>query len=265
MTEGTLLPQLLDRLRQEGLGEALFGADEVTDWPAGAFHALTKAGLLTRASPAQSITCPGCEQDCLMSIHVLPGEGARPAHAFISCDKRSDIGRVSVEISRLAQWKVTEGLLARALARILSFTASPQKEDTANVWAVGMLNGSAHRGLLKLAIGDSVSLQIAGHEIPLAEVLTLDGGNLTLDTDELLRLVDQPAMPAGDCGYTPSTARREARKLDTQEMYEGWRKAYRDLRKHKPGMSDMWYSRQIEKMPIANRRDSETIRKHMKK
>ncbi len=48
-------------------------------------------------------------------------------------------------------------------------------------------------------------------------------------------------------------------------MYEDWRKAYRDLKKHRKNMSDVWYSQQIAKQDIACRRDAETIRKHMKK
>ena len=59
--------------------------------------------------------------------------------------------------------------------------------------------------------------------------------------------------------------RREARKLDTQAMYEDWREAYRDLKKQRPRMSDVWHSRQIAKLDIANGRDPETIRKHMKR
>ncbi len=37
------------------------------------------------------------------------------------------------------------------------------------------------------------------------------------------------------------------------------------LVKHRPEMSDVWYSQQIAKSKMANGRRSETIRKHMKK
>ena len=67
-----------------------------------------------------------------------------------------------------------------------------------------------------------------------------------------------------DTRYTPSSARREARKLDTQAMYEKWRKKYRKLKKSRPGMSDVWYSQQIAGMDIGQSRNPETIRKNMK-
>ena len=64
------------------------------------------------------------------------------------------------------------------------------------------------------------------------------------------RMVD--AATTADNRYTPSNAKREARKLDTQAMYESWQKEYRELKRSKPGMSDVWYAQQIAKMDIAH-------------
>lgn len=38
-----------------------------------------------------------------MQVHVIPAAGALPGRALIACDKRDDIGRVSVPIERLAR------------------------------------------------------------------------------------------------------------------------------------------------------------------
>jgi hypothetical protein len=65
--------------------------------------------------------------------------------------------------------------------------------------------------------------------------------------------------------YLPSTARREARKLDTQMQYQGWQKAYRALKRKRSGMSDVWYAQQIAKTDNPNKRSADTIREHMKK
>lgn len=67
-----------------------------------------------------------------------------------------------------------------------------------------------------------------------------------------------------DARYTPTTARRETRKLDTQAMYKSWGKEYRKLMKNRPNMTGVWYSRQIAKLDIAQGRNAETIRKNMK-
>ena len=60
--------------------------------------------------------------------------------------------------------------------------------------------------------------------------------------DAIRHLVD--SATTADPRYTPSTARREARKLDTQARYECWRTAHRDLRKRRPHRSKGWYAQQ---------------------
>jgi hypothetical protein len=47
-------------------------------------------------------------------------------------------------------------------------------------------------------------------------------------------------------------------------MYEGWQNEYRNVKRRRPDMSDVWCSRQITKLNITAGRDAETIRKHMK-
>lgn len=99
--------------------------------------------------------------------------------------------------------------------------------------------------------------------VPLAEFIEVLDGAYSLDTAQIRRLVD--ASTTADNRYTPSNIMLETRKLNTQAMYESWRKEYRALRRRRPGMSDVWYSLQIAKMDVARGRDSETIRKQMKK
>ena len=61
-----------------------------------------------------------------------------------------------------------------------------------------------------------------------------------------------------------STVRRAARKLGTEALHKQWKKAYRVAIKERPGMSDVWYSQHIAKMPFPKKCNSETIRKNMK-
>ena len=71
------------------------------------------------------------------------------------------------------------------------------------------------------------------------------------------------AATTADNRYTPSNAKREARKVDTQAMYKDWQKAYRDLVKKRPNMPETWYATQIAKLPVAKGRSAGTIKKNM--
>jgi hypothetical protein len=265
MTASDLLEQILDRLGRAESPEAIFGIDEAADWPGGALDKLTKAGLLKRAQPAQSIECKGCERYCFMPVHTLPAEGNRRARALISCDKPEDFGRIPVELRRLTQWKMTGGSVAKMLAGLLGFTKTPQGDGASGKrWKLGLLKGKERRGEVKLVVENGVTVIVSGHAMLLSDRLTLDGGGLCVDQDELLRLVDKPASRPGGQAYQASSTRRESRKLDTKERYEGWRKAAKEYRRKPQGKSERWVSVQIAKLPIASGCSAETIRKHIR-
>jgi hypothetical protein len=71
MTEDGLLQHIFDRLGYAESGQAIFSADEAAEWPDGALDALTKAGLLKPAQPAQVIECTGCEESCAMRVNTI--------------------------------------------------------------------------------------------------------------------------------------------------------------------------------------------------
>jgi hypothetical protein len=98
--------------------------------------------------------------------------------------------------------------------------------------------------------------------VSLSESIDYRNGKYLLDQTMIRRLVD--SATTADNRYTPTNARREARKLDTQAMYKSWQKEYRTLKKRRPNMSDVWYSQQIAKLTIARNHNSGTIKKHMK-
>ena len=116
--------------------------------------------------------------------------------------------------------------------------------------------------MLCLQANGVLALVAGNNPVPLAEFIEYHDGQYSLDRAMIRQLVDTATTV--DSRYTPSNVMREARKLETQAMYESWKMAYRNLRKKRKNMSDVWYSRQIAKMDIARRRDAETIRKHMK-
>jgi len=230
MTEDGLLEQVLDRLGRSGAAEEIFGADEAADWPPGALYALNKAGLLRRAQPAQVIECTGCEQNCAMPVHVFPAEGGRPARAFISCDKRDDVGRVPVDFRRLEQWQTTGELIAAVLAQLLGFS-EPTSAD-GKQWNLGVLKGKKHKSLVTLLADDRLRLSVAGHTVPLGEVLAVQENALTLDKGELIRIVDEPAGNT----ETPEQ-RRERLKARLREENAKGTKAFLRLVAEEEGIS----------------------------
>jgi hypothetical protein len=78
-------------------------------------------------------------------------------------------------------------------------------------------------------------LVVGNGAVPLAELVGYRNCEYSVAAAMIRELVDSGTTT--DHRYTPSNARREARKLDTQAMYEGWRKAYRDLKKQHRNMS----------------------------
>jgi hypothetical protein len=210
MTESDLLEHIFERLSRADSGQEIFGADEVAEWPESALEVLIKSGLLDRAEPARVIECDGCERNCFMPIHVRPAESNRPARAFISCDKPEDVGRVPVELDRLAQWRITGGMLAGAVARLLGFTNPPHEDSVGKRWTLGRLIGKEYKGEVTLSVERGVALMVAGQDIPLAHVLTLNRCGLKADKDALLRLVDgdtrQPPAGVGSVAWRKQTA-----------------------------------------------------------
>ena len=104
MTPLEALLELLDRVGASRDAAALVSVEELSRWPADAVRELKAKKLLQRASPAISVVCPGCEQECVMPVHT-PHALAGVAASFVVCDKRDDINRVAVSVERLRQWR----------------------------------------------------------------------------------------------------------------------------------------------------------------
>lgn len=262
MTHQAIVIELLGRVGANQGAAVLVNDDELSRWPSTAVNAMKSQKLISKARPASSSICPGCERECVMPIHTLPVKVGAPA-SFIVCDKRSDINRVPVPTERLTLWQCNVNAVCGFVAASLGLRRSDKQTDSADLWEIGIAAGDKRSQMLCLQANGELVLVAGSNMVPLAEFIEYHDGGYMLDGTMVRRLVD--AATTTDNRYTPSNAKREARKLDTQAMYASWRKAYRDLRKKRWNMSDVWYSRKIAKMDIAHNRNAETIRKHMKK
>ena len=197
-----------------------------------------------------------------MPVHSLSATTGKTS-SFIVCDKRSDVNRVPIPAERLTQWQCKADLVCRFISASMALRQPVKKADDGGRWEIGMVSGDKRSQMLCLEVVDVLMLIAGNSKVPLSEFIEFQGSAYVLDDAHIRQLVD--SATTADVRYTPGNARREARKLDTKAMYESWRKEYRAWRKKRPGKSDVWYSQQIAKMDIAQSRDSETIRKHMKK
>ena len=124
-----------------------------------------------------------------------------------------------------------------------------------------MARGNKRTQMLCLRLDGHLALVVSADAMPLADVVGFENGSFTIDQTVVRQMVD--AATTADPRHMPSTAKREAGKLDTQARYASWQKAYRALHKKRPNESDVWYSQQIAKTTIAQGHDASIIKKHM--
>lgn len=261
MTPEAALIELLGRVGAR-LGESVtVSTEELSQWPTEAVAALKLQGLLLKARPAQSVVCPGCEQDCSMPVHTPPRANA-PAVSFVVCDKRSDINRVPIPGARLAQWRCDAQAVCGFVAASLGLVQTTVQPSDTGLLPIGMARGNKRTQMLCLRVHGHLALVVGTNAMPLADVIGFEVGSFTLDHAVIRQMAD--AATTADTRHAPSTAKRDARKIDTQAIYASWQKAYRALLKKSPGKSDVWYSQQIAKADKVHVRDPSTIKKHMK-
>jgi len=261
MTPQSALVELLARVGASMDAAALLSNHELNQWPDTAVAALKTQRLLVKAQPATSAICPGCERDCVMPVQtrIHPSRGAV---SFIDCDKRSDVSRVAVSVDRLEQWRCTADAVCSFVAASLGLRQSDKRRlASADFLEIGMATGDKRSQMLCLQTDGELMLVAGGNRLPLSGLVAYRTGAYSLDSARVGQLID--AATTADNRYTPSNAKREARKVDTQAMYKDWQKAYRELKKKRKDMSETWYSQQIAKMDIAKGRSAGTIKKNM--
>lgn len=261
MTPADTLIELLERVSALQGAPAIISAEELAQWPGEAGTALKAQKLITKTRPASSAVCPGCENECVMPVHTIPSPSLDPA-LFVVCDKRSDTNRVEISFDALEQWQINTDSVARFIADVLSLRFSGKRQNERKLVEIGIVTGSKRAQMLCLLDGTLLVLVAGSNQVPLAEAIHYSDGRFVLDHDLIQQLVD--TSNTADSRYTPSSARREVRKLETKARHEKWRKAYLAEKKKRPNMSDDWYSKKIAKMKIAQGCSAGTVRKNMK-
>jgi hypothetical protein len=259
----TALEALVELLARVGASQNVSVAItevELSRWPALAVHELKTKLLLTKASPSASTVCPGCEQQCTMPV-IFPAADKNASAAFVLCDKRDDTNRVRVPAEQLRQWKCGAEAVGVFVAQCLGLQAGAPRTIGDGLWELGLVRGTKRSQMICLRANGVLELVVGRNQVPLADLVRFEDEGYAVDATIIRQFAD--TANTGDSRYTPSNARQEARKLSTKDLHESWRRAYRELKKRRPEMSDVWHSQQIAKQTISAGRSAETIRKHM--
>lgn len=241
---------------------AHFSEEELSKWQREAVAALKARKLLVKVRPAASTVCPGCEQHCVMPVNV-PGDEEHRPDPFVVCDKRTDIGRVAIRPEQLRQWKSDEEALCEFVADALGLRRTSTPSEVPELLNIGVARGNRRAQMVALRPAGEPLVVVAESGLPLSAVVVFEQGRYSLDGATIRRLVD--SANTADERHTPTTTRREARKLDTRALHDQWRRAYRKLLQEHPGMSAVWYSQKIAKSELGRGHAAETIRKQMTK
>ena len=181
---------------------------------------------------------------------------------FIVCDKREDTHRVPVPADSLAQWEMSADMLGRFVAGGLSLRWKGHKPEGKDVLEIGMAGKGKRRRMLSLRMEGRLRLAAGSTELDLSRVLHFRDGSYQLEASVVQRWLN--AAKDEEDPYSASRIRSEARKLDTRKQDKVLQRAYRTLKRQKPGMSDVWYARQIAKSDLGGGLSPDTIRKRMK-
>lgn len=157
MTPEHALREVLERVGAARGAVVRFSEQELILWPIASVAAMKKQRLLTKAYPATSAICPGCERQCVMPVHTLR-DIMRVPEAFIVCDKRNDINRVAVPVSCLEQWQASGAAIAGLLADLLGLRSSGSYGADAARWEVGRFKGAKHASHLVLLADGRLAL-----------------------------------------------------------------------------------------------------------
>jgi hypothetical protein len=215
MTPEQAFAELLGRIGANKGEAVLVSEEELGAWPDGAVRALKGAGLLSLASPASSVVCPGCEQECSMPVTDRIVGGGEPI-LFVVCDKREDLGRVPISSAKVRQWMATSLAFGNLIARLLGLRGAVSSKGPR--CEVGVLRGRRHSSQVVLIADGRLRLGVAGHVVELESGLRITEHNFIADHRALERFVDNPIGGGGDAEGAQDRRLRLTRDVEAEKM-----------------------------------------------
>ena len=259
--DDAVIPELISLMRSAPDQQVVFSQGDLVRWPSLVVSTMQSQRLIIKASPAEHVVCDGCEESCFMPVEtVLDYSGG--SYAFVVCDKRDDINRVPVTNEATTSWKCGVSQIAGLIRGLLGLVPGSRQYASQEIIKLGTLEGMKGRRWVNFNTLE-LSIEINGVSKPVEDVLFFDDKRFVVDQRVIAAMVDSSSSGVSK-RYVPSTEKRESAKRQSQLQYQIWHEEYLRLKKLHPNKSDTWISQQIAKLPIANSRSADTIRKNMK-
>jgi hypothetical protein len=232
-------------------------------WQEQAFTLMLDNKLITPASKAKNIQCRYCEKNC--TLDVIPHSYPNKTRYYAVCEDpimHEQVGRITIPPEHLKQWQISIKQLAVLIADLLGLPSNiSYKADQKSITLGALKSKGAGRKSVVLNV-EPLLLVVNQSDLPINELIFFEGSRLVLDKAKIehaLKLKQPPSVKT----YSVNTDKKEQRKANTQAMYDDWQEQATKLKKKNPTKFKTWIAQQIAKMPIAQGRDSETIRKNI--
>lgn len=144
MTLDDVLGDLIPRISPKDNG--IISWEQVREWPEEAVEIFQNAGWIKPKEPAQTVVCPGCEENCFMPAHVRKRKDGF-VKSFVTCDKLDYMGPVLIPLDYLKQWEITEKQVAEWIGRELGIRSKPKKDKGTKNFLIGNVQGKKKRAL----------------------------------------------------------------------------------------------------------------------
>jgi hypothetical protein len=231
-------------------------------WDEGVLNTLVDTKLVVEKRHAENIQCQGCEKLCNVDItkHIYPNS----IRYYAACDDpvmHEQMGRMTIPAEQLKQWQTSIKRLANVIAGLLELSLDISYKADQTCIKLGSVKSKNGRRSVLLNV-EPLTLVVNQTEMPVNEIIYFENNQLKLDIekfDAILNFKQSNVVKT----YTPNINKKEQRKANTQAMYQDWQDQANQLKTKQPTKSKKWISQQIAKMPIAQGKSSETVRKNI--
>lgn len=231
-------------------------------WQEQAFTLMLANKLITPVSDAKSIQCRYCEKNC--TLDVIPHSYPNKTRYYAVCEDpimHEQVGRTTIPPEQLNQWQISIKQVAVLIADLLGLSPNIYYIADQKSISLGALPSDAGRKSIVLNV-EPLLLVVNQSELPINELLYFESNKLALDLDKIDHAVNLKQSPPSKT-YKPNVDKNEQRKANTKAMHQDWQERAVIIKKKNPTKSKTWIAQQVAKLPIAQGKSNETIRRNI--